>query len=188
MELAELVFIITLVLMNLAMGFGLAIPLSKLFRKTINEEDKLFRYFAISVLVYFLECIAFSAGMATQVFSIGLACVWGIAFGLWLRKCSSKRMAIKSSFYLSLYSCLPTISFAVLLPVTWLLSGLSIISVAEGYRLGIPGFVPWPFNTILGFCTALILGTLVLKTVITMGLVGLVFKMSQFSEASRRIR
>jgi hypothetical protein len=188
MEIGELVFIITLTVMNLAIGFGFAIPLARLFGKSINGMDRFFRHFAFFVLIYFLECVAFPAGMATQVFSVGLAFVWGIAFGIWLRKRSPRSAAVRFSFYLSLYSCLPTASFAILLSITWLLIGKSIISVQEGFNLGIPGFVPWPFNTILGFCSALILGTIILKTSITIGLVGLVFKTSQFSEPSARIR
>lgn len=62
-----------------------------------------------------------------------------------------------------------------------LVSGGSIFSVEEGFRLGIPYFVPWPLNTILGFCTALVIGTVVFKTVITTGEVSLLIHLGEKS-------
>lgn len=167
-------FIMLLAGINLTMGFGFAVSLTRLFRKAINEPHIFFRYFAVFVLIYFLECVAFSAGMGTQVFSVGLAFVWGIAFGLWLRRRTLKSESLKLSFYLSIYSCLPTASFAILIPIVWLLKGERIMSAKIGYEFGIPSFVPWPINTILGFCTTLILGTVILKIAITIGLVSLI--------------
>lgn len=41
------------------------------------------------------------------------------------------------------------------------------------FNFGIPGFLPWPLNTILGFCVALLAGAVVLKAGITVGEVSL---------------
>ena len=48
-----------------------------------------------------------------------------------------------------------------------LFAGRPILSAGEGASFGIPGFVPWPMNTILGFYAILAIGVAVLKTVIT---------------------
>lgn len=70
MEPAEHTFIIVLVILNLVFGFGFAVPIVKLLRKAINKPNRTFSYFFILIGVYFLECVAFSAGMATQVFIV----------------------------------------------------------------------------------------------------------------------
>lgn len=181
MEPAEHTFIIVLVILNLFLGFGLAVPIAKLLRKAINKPNRTFRYLVILIGIYFLECVAFSAGMATQVFSIGLAFVWGIVFGLWFRKYTLSTKALKTSFLLALYTCLPTASFGVLLLISWLVSGNSILSVESGSKLGIPNFVPWPLNTVLGFCMALIIGTVLFKIVITTGEVSVLINLGRKS-------
>jgi hypothetical protein len=109
------------------------------------------------------------AGMATQIFVVGLAFVWGIVFGLWLRKYPLPRQIFKTSFFLAVYTSLPTASFGVLIVLAWLVSGNNLLDVKASREFGIPDFLPWPLNTILGFCLALVLGTFALKTVITAG-------------------
>lgn len=172
-EPAEYVFVIVLTAVNLAGGLGLSRPIAKLLGEQTGKPDRFFRYFAMLIGIYFLECVAFAAGMATQVFSIGLAFVWGLVFGLWLRGLAPSSEVRKASFLVALYTCLPTTSFGLLLLVAKLLGGSNVLSVQEGTAFGIPYFVPWPLNTILGFCAALVLGTLVLKTAITTGGVSL---------------
>jgi len=44
----------------------------------------------------------------------------------------------------------------------------------KGASFGIPSFVPWPMNTILGFYAVLAIGVAVLKTVITTGGISLI--------------
>jgi hypothetical protein len=44
--------------------------------------------------------------------------------------------------------------------------GNNLLSVEEGAQFGIPSFVPWPLNTILGSCLALMIGTVILKALI----------------------
>jgi len=172
----EKVLIILLVTVNLAAGFGLAVPIARLLGEVTGRPTRFSRYFAILVGAYFVECVAFSAGMGTQVFSIGLAFLWGVVLGLWLRRRAAPQKVLKTSFLFALFSSLPTVSFGVLILLAWLVGGWliggrtiteTILSTEAGADLGIPDFVPWPLNTILGFCLALVIGTVVLKTVIT---------------------
>jgi len=169
MEPAEYALIIALVIFNLVLGLGFAFPIARLLSNLIDKSNRIFRYFALLVGIYFIECIAFSAGMATQVFSIALAFIWGIVFGFWLRKRAPSRQILQTALYISLYSSLPTFSFSILIPTVWLIAGNNIISAEEGFKFGIPYFVPWPINTVLGFCTVLLIGTVVLKAAITTG-------------------
>ncbi|MGB2805189.1 MAG: hypothetical protein WBD64_09890 [Candidatus Zixiibacteriota bacterium] len=173
MKPAELAFVIVLVVVNLAGEFGLSRPIARLLGRVTGKPESFFRYFAMLIGIYLLESVAFPAGMATQVFSIGLAFVWGMVFGLWLRGRAPSDKVLKASFFVALYTSLPTASFGILLLAAKLLSGSNVLSMEEGVAFGIPYFVPWPMNTILGFCTALVLGTAVLKTAITAGEVSL---------------
>jgi hypothetical protein len=78
--------------------------------------------------------------------------------------------------FVSLYGCLPTISFAALLLIIWVISGNGFLNVEQAYNFGIPDFVPWPLNTMLGFCVALAAGTIILKTSVTTGIVALIVR------------
>lgn len=156
-----------LIVTNLAAGFGCAIPIAVGLRKVTGRTEKFFRYFAMLVGIYFGECVAFSAGMCTQVFTIGLAFVWGIIFGLWLRSRAPSHQVLKQALYVSIYGCMPTASFCILIPVVWLIRGGYILNTEEGIGFGIPDFLPWPLSTILGFFTALLVGTIASKTIIT---------------------
>jgi hypothetical protein len=160
--------VFTVIIMNIAIGFGFAIPIARSLMKLTGSTEKFFRYFAMLIGIYFVECIAFAAGMCTQVFSVGLAFVWGIILGLWLRGRAPARDILKQTFYVSIYGCLPTTSFCILIPVIKFIFGGHILSAAEGTDFGIPDFLPWPLNTILGFFTAILVGTIVFKIIITM--------------------
>lgn len=164
--------------MNLLAGFGCAIPVARLLGKVNRKPTRVFSYFAMLIGIYFIECVALSAGMGTQVFSVGLAFVWGIIFGLWLRHRASTREVLKTSFFFSLYSSLPAASFIVI-PIGALIDGWHILRVEEGARFSIPDFIPWPLSTILGFWTALAIGTVVFKTVITTGEVSLLIHLGE---------
>jgi hypothetical protein len=160
-----------LIVTNLAAGFGCAIPIALSLRKVAGRTERFFRHFAMLVGIYFVECVAFPAWMCTQVFTIGLAFVWGIVFGLWLRSRAPSREVLKQAVYISIYGCSPTASFCVLIPAVWLIRGGHILSAEEGIGFGIPDFLPWPLSTILGFFTALLVGTVASKTIITAGVV-----------------
>jgi hypothetical protein len=183
MEPAELTFVIVLAVVNLAAGFGFSVPIARSLGKVTGRPERLFRYFVLLIGIYVLECMAFPAGMATQVFSIGLAFVWGIVFGLWLRGRAAPRRVLRTSLFVALYTCVPTASFGILLLGAKLVGGSSVVSVEEGAAFGIPHFVPWPLNTILGFCAALVIGTMVFKTVITSGEVSLLIHLQDGSAA-----
>jgi len=179
MDLAESI----LVIVNLLAGFGCAIPLARLLGRIDNKPVKVFSYFAVLVGMYFVECVAVIMAMGTPVFSIGLAFLWGVVFGLWLRAHTSTSKASKTSFFLSLYSSLPASSFIVI-PVITGPGGRPILNSTEGFRFGIPGFLPWPSNTILGFYAVLVIGALVFKTAITMGEVRLLIHFGEKSMVS----
>jgi hypothetical protein len=159
-----------LVVMNLAAGFGCAVPIARGLGKVTGRPEKFFRYFALLIAIYFVECVAFPMGMMTQVFSVGLAFVWGIIFSLWLRYRGPRRAILKLALSLAFYGSLPTASFCILIPVIGLLSGRHILSAEEGVGFGIPDFFPWPLNTMLGFSTAILIGTVVFKALITTGI------------------
>lgn len=178
MEASEYTVIVLIAVVNLAAGLGCAVPIAKSLREVTGRPKRFFRYFAILIAIYFVECVAFAAGMATQVFSIGLAFVWGIVFGLWLRRRASALKVLKTSFFLSLYSSLPTASFGFLALLA-LFVGEPVLSAAKGASFGIPGFVPWPMNTILGFFGILTIVTIVFKTVITTGIVSLLIHLKK---------
>lgn len=165
---AELVLII----MNLIVGFGVAIPIAMFLKKTNTKPANFFLQLIILISIYFAECIAVVIGMGIPVFSIALAFVWGFVFSSWLRNRALNRQVLKSSFFLSLYSSLPAASFIVV-PILMWIGGWHILSAEEGARFGIPEFLylPWPLNTILGFYAALVIGAVVLKTLITTGII-----------------
>lgn len=171
MESGEYILITALAIVNLAAGFSCAVPIARGLGKINGKPKRFFHYFAMLIGIYFVECVAFPMGMATQVFSIGLAFIWGIVFGLWLRGRASARKVIKQAFFVSLYTCLPTASFCILVPMMVLIGRGHILSGEEGIGFGIPDFLPWPLNTILGFFTALVIGTVVFKALITTGIV-----------------
>jgi hypothetical protein len=168
--------VIALIIVNLAAGFGCAVPITHSIRKTTGRMEKFFQYFAMLVGIYFVECVAFTAGMCTQILTAVLGFVWGVIFGLWLRNIAPAKKILKTAFFVSLYGCLPTCSFAVLLVTIWVISGNSFLNVEQAYDFGIPQFVPWPFNTMLGFCVGLAIGTILLKTAITTGTASLLVR------------
>ncbi|UCF06614.1 MAG: hypothetical protein JSV33_06190 [bacterium] len=164
MGIAELLLIIT----NIILGIGLGMPLSRFSHRTIDAQKSVYHYFRLCVFIYFIECAVVVMGMGTPVFSIPLALVWGLSLGFWLRKRTTPEQALKLSLLLSLYSCLPVVSF-ILVPIICAITGWDILSASQGYTFGIPDFLhlPWPLNTILGFYMALIVITLALKPLIT---------------------
>lgn len=165
-----------LIITNLAAGFGFAIPIANNLRKTTGRTNKFLRYFAMLVGIYFVECVAFSAGMCTQVLTVAIGFVWGIIFGLWLRNIAPAKKVLKTAFFVSLYGFLPTCSFAIILSAIWVINGNPLFNVEQANKFGIPQFVPWPFNTMLGFCAGLAIGTILLKTTITTGTVRILLR------------
>ncbi|MCD6106917.1 MAG: hypothetical protein J7J57_01740 [Caldisericaceae bacterium] len=163
-----------LIIVNLIVGFSCAIILARFLNKTSSKPKRILHYFVILIAIYFIECVAMVMGMGIPVFSVILAFVWGIVFGLRFRISASKHNALKASFLLSLYSSFPAASFIFVPFVCWA-SGWNVLSIEEGIQFGIPAFLhlPWPLNTILGFYLALTIGAVLFKTVITTGEVSL---------------
>ncbi len=171
MDIAE----ITVISINLMAGFGFAIPMARLLSEVRERPPDVFRYYVFFIGIYFFECVAIVSGMLIPVFSMLLAFFWGMIFGLWLRTQTPARKVLKTSIALSLYSSLPAVSFIVV-PLIGLFAGKSILSSKEGFLFGIPEFLFWPLNTILGFYVALAVGVTVLKTGITTGIVSLLIR------------
>ena len=170
----------TLVVFNLATGFSVAIILARYIRKLDRKSSKIFSIYTLLIGVYFIECIAMSAGMGMPLFSWGLAFLWGIVFWIWLRDHVSEPEVLKTSFFLSLYSSMPAASL-ILIPVTAWAGGWQILSAQDGACFGIPEslHLPWPLNTLLGFYATLVIGTVVFKTVITTGGIGLLIRLGK---------
>ena len=177
MNVAEII----LVLVNLCLGLGFAIFLSKRLNALKPGLRSIFQYFIMFIGMYFIECAAIVAAMLLPIFSIGLAFVWAIIFGSWLRKHAPARKVLKISFFISLYSSFPAASF-ILIPLFGLVSGWDILNAAEAARFGIPDFLYWPFNTILGFYVSLCTGIFILKTTITPGIVSLIIHLKKNQE------
>ena len=166
----------SLALTNLIGGVILGIILAIGFTRLTKRPEHLIRYLALSLGLYFLECVAFAWGMGTQIFSIILSIEWGILFGLWLKGLAPQKQIIRQMLFVSLYGCLPAVSFAAILLIVWLISGNGLWDIEQARRFGIPDFVPWPLNTILGFCFALAAGTIILKTILTTGIAALIVR------------
>jgi predicted anti-sigma-YlaC factor YlaD len=179
---AEHILVFALLAANLAVGFGGAVAIARFFQRRIfgSKSSILFRYFTILVGIYFFECLIFAAGGLTPVTSVALAFIWGIVFGFWFRACASADEALRTSFFVSVYSSFPAASFYGFIPVAKLLSGKEILTAAGGASSGIPaGFFPWPMNTVLGFFGGLSIATIVFKTVITTGQVSLLMHLAE---------
>lgn len=163
-----------LVAANLIAGFGFAFPMTRVLAKVAGRPTKAFRYYTRLIGVYLLESIVLMIGMGIPVLNVVLAFVWGVVFGTWLRNRTSKSEALMTSYWFSLYSSLPAISF-LLVPVFAGLGGWDILSSSAGDSFGIPQFMylPWPLTTILGFYVAVIVVAVFLKTVITVSEVNL---------------
>lgn len=171
-----------LVAANLAAGFGFAFPMAKLLAGVAGNPTKVFRCYVMLIGIYFLESAVLVIGMGIPVLNVGLAFVWGLVFGRWLRSRASRKEAQRTSLWFSLYSSLPAISF-ILVPVFAAIGGWNIVSATDGVRFGIPEFLylPWPLNTILGFYVAIITVAVILKAVITVGEVNLLIRRKEKS-------
>jgi hypothetical protein len=158
--------IYTLLGVNLVLAVGFGLPLARHLAHMADPPKKLVWQSTMLFGIYLIECFAFAASMATNILSFGLAVVWGIVFGLWLRGRGEKRRAIKTLMCVAVYSCLPAVSFASVL-VVLIIAGWPILTPEGGARFGVPPFVPWPLNTLTGFFTAVIGSALIGKTAVT---------------------
>ena len=156
-----------IVALNVVLGLGCGWFLARLLPLPADKQVRRLHLFLVLLAAYLAECAAFAAGMATNILSILLALLWGLVLGLWLRRSTaSEREQMKAARWLAVYSSLPAASF-VSVPVVCASGGWPILSTEAGARFGIPGFVPWPLNTILGFCVAVAAVAIVVKIFLT---------------------
>ena len=163
----------TILALNVLLGFSLGWPLARRLSDAAGGHHSWSRYYILLILVYLIESFAFAASMSTNILSIILAVVWGSLLGRRFRRArsqprESRQIALRFSFYTSL----PAASF-LCVPIVMALGGWSVLSADDGIRFGVPNFLPWPLNTILGFCVAVALVAVVCKVVITTGIVRL---------------
>ena len=178
---AELIVVI----IDLILGFVCAIPLARRFARQRHCRWGTTGSYLMLVFIYFVESIGFMAGMATNIPGIILAFVWGILLGRWIRRSGGElKQALRTAVFLSLYGSLPAVSLLSVPPVM-ALGGWSVFSAESGARFGVPTIVPWPLSTILGFCIAVALVAIVLKTVVT---TGVVYFVNRPSKRARDIR
>jgi len=158
---------ITLIVLNLLLGLGLAAPLARRLQVHHGRSPTILPCLVMLVGMYFVECVALVMGMGIPVFSIALAGPWGFVAGLWFRRPNGDtRRMLLSCVYLSVYSSLPALSFIIVPLAAWA-HGRQILSVAAATGFGIPEAFPWPANTILGFYAACAFGAVLLKTAIS---------------------
>jgi len=156
-----------LVALNIAVGFSLAPFVSRVFTRVSTSSGSAFRNGILFIGIYAAESIALIIAMGMPLFSIGLAFIWGIIFRKRLKKDLSRQELKIFSFWLSLYSSMPIVSF-IIVPIIALIRGWHILDSVQGTHFGIPGFLPWPLDTIFGFFMVVIITALMLKVLITM--------------------
>jgi hypothetical protein len=157
----------TILVLNLAFALGFGLPLAGRFARLAGKESGRMREFALLLSAYLLESVAFAASMATNVLSVALAFVWGPVLANWFQRGGHEIDAVKGVVQrFAVYSSLPAVSLMCVPPAA-ALGGWSIVSVYDGARFGIPDFLFFPLNTILGFCFAVALSAAVCKVVIT---------------------
>lgn len=165
---------VTILIVTLLLGFAFAIPVTRRIRRIQHKPVPFFLWYSLMILIYLIEGAAFAAGMATNVFTIALSFVWG-CMAVFVTRHSNREdpEILKGVLLFAVYTSLPALSF-LSVPCMFVFSGLSaILTVQAGRSFGIPGFVPWPANTILGFSLIVSMSALFFKTVITTGIVSL---------------
>lgn len=155
---------LTLVITNAVLAGGFGVPLARRLAAR-GGRRRVALWLAALGGIYLAECFAFAASMATNVLGFVLAVVWGLVLRRKLAALAPKerlRLAVR----FSLYTCLPAISFASVLPLL-AAGGWNLLTVEAGHRFGVPDFVPWPLATLAGFFAAVIVSAVVIKTAIT---------------------
>jgi hypothetical protein len=159
---------VTLAVTNAVLGVGFGVPLAQRLAAGRGRAG-IARWLAALAGIYLAECVAFPAGMGTNVWSFVLAVVWGLVMR-WKLAARPPEDRRRLAVWFSLYTSLPAVSFASMIPVL-VAGGWKLFSVEAGHRFGVPGFVPWPFCTMAGFFAALIGSAVVVKTVVTTAIV-----------------
>ena len=156
---------ITILVANMAMGLAGALVLARQFGRV--RPGAVRACFVMFLGIYLVESFAVAASMMTMVLPIVLAFLWPRLISSWLLKSwAPAEYPRKVAREFAVYTGLPALS-AVLMPVVAGLCVRNIISTAGGESFGIPSFLPWPLNSILGFFGAVSVVTFVLKVIIT---------------------
>ena len=165
MDAAELV----LIGINGALALGVGWRLSGALSRVAREPRPRLLYLLGLLAVYGLEAAAFAASMGTNLLSFFLAPVWGLLLGSRLRASPrgiEERIRLVRSW--GVYTSLPAASF-LSVPLIASLGGWQVTDPGAGFRFGVPGFLPWPANTILGFHLLVALTAAVVKVFVTTG-------------------
>ncbi len=164
LDAAELV----LILLNLLLGLAFALPLARHLRALAGPPHRVRRYVLELLGLYLIESLALALAMGIPILGVGLAVVWGVILGDWLRNRADHGQARRTAERVAAYSCLPIISLLAV-PVVFMLAGLSVVSLEQAKQIGIPGFLPGPLKTILGFYALPAVLASILKIAITTG-------------------
>jgi hypothetical protein len=162
-----------LLLLNIIIGLGVAVPLARHLERSVpNTKGKRY-FFVILVVAYIAESVALIVGMGIPVLNLFLAGMWGFLLNRRLAQRMPKRSILSNTLYLSMYSCLPILSFLIVPLFMWL-SGGSILEREAGVQFGIPEFMPSFLQTVLGFYLFIYIGAALAKIVIMIGFVVLI--------------
>ena len=169
---AELIVLVV----NIILGFSCAFPLARRLSRLKHSRWGFAGSYLMLIIMYLTESIGFMAGMATNIPGILLALVWGAIFGSWIRRSGGTlKSVLRSAVLVSLFSSLPAVSMLSVPVVMWF-GGWTIFSSDSGVRFGVPDFIPWPMNTILGFCILIAIVGVFFKSLITTGIVYLTYR------------
>jgi hypothetical protein len=166
--------IYVLIAVNLAFLIGFGWPLAVKLSRSLDDESAS-RWMLMLTGIYFAECVAFIASVATNFFGFALAALWGYIFGYKFQNADKPKPLLLK---LSLFTCLPAISLASI-PCLLPIDGLNIFSSVDGRLWGIPDFIPWPFSTLLGFFAAVTGSAVLVKTFITMKIGSIILRRSE---------
>jgi hypothetical protein len=120
--------------------------------------------------IYMAECFAFSASMASNVWSFAIAVVWGFVFARWMRGTDANTtQTFRVLLRLAFYTTLPAVSFLSVF-VVMVIGGWPVFTPEGGYKFGIPPFIPWPLCTVTGFFAAVVGSAVVGKVLLTVAI------------------
>ena len=172
MDISALILVVSNSALGIVFGALIAVWLGRMVKKTGGS----IHLFCLSVLIYLIECIAVTVSRGTPFLSIGLAIVWGVIWGMWARGRVAPGDLPKAAFAATLYSCIPVMTLEFVLIISWI-GGWDVLNPEHGARFAIPVFfsLPWPLNTILGFYIIMIIVSLLLKFIVTVGEVFVVY-------------
>lgn len=159
---------VTLAITNAVLAVGFGVPLARRLGRSGRGRWSAVLWLAALGGIYLAEAAAFSASMGTNLLSFALAVVWGVVLRRKLAALPPKDR-FRSAVAFSLYTALPAISFASVLPHL-VAGGWDLFSAEAGHEFGVPEFVPWPFCTVAGFLAALIGSAVIVKTAVTTAL------------------